>query len=324
MNDLDEGAVRGLMHAGGEAPRSRVDLARVVADGRRRKARRALATGLAAAVVVLGLTGAAAVALRPAQPGAGPAAGTSGSASASPAQTPRTRRFAGGFDEVLVLRIAPGWLPAGVRERTDRTMWAAMQSLSYTDGRDKGGATEFSITLYAPGHLPRWLDPATAARPGAGLAVTTSPAPALGAGDARWYTVAADPHTTGLLWQWAPGAWATVEGKAPGPPGENRAMWRHIAERLGTDGRRAVPVGLTVVTAAPVALVGMDRGTDPVTGGPQTTLVLADHAYVPPPSRDGPGYRVTLRPDGQVDQGGLDARVVAIARVEDWTTDPVP
>ncbi|GAA2355431.1 hypothetical protein [Dactylosporangium salmoneum] len=309
--DEDEGAVRGLMHGGGEAPESRVDLARVVADGRRRKAVRTLTTGLAAAVVVLGLTGAAAVALRPAQPGEGPAAGTSGQASASPST--RARHHAGGFDEVLILRIAPGWLPPGVHERTDRTMWAAMQSLSYTDGRDKGSATELSITLYAPGYLPR--------RPGP---VTTSPAPALGAGDARWYTVDSDPATTGLLWQWAPGAWATVEGEAPGTPAENRAVWRHIAERLGTDGRRAVPVGLTVVTDAPVTLVGMDRGTDPVTGGLRTTLVLAEHAYVPPPGRDGPGYRVTLGADGRVDQGGLDARVVAIARAEDWTTDPVP
>ncbi|MFG2043446.1 hypothetical protein [Dactylosporangium sp. NPDC048998] len=345
---LDEGALRVLMHADDRAPKSRVDLARVVFDGRRRRARRRGAVaGLAAAVAVLALTGATAVALRRGAPEHLPA-GPPGPAVSAGASTAPARRSAGGFDPVLLLRIAPGWLPDGVRRVGEPTTWAAMQSAGYGDDRDAFHATEFTITLYAQGFMPRWLDPATAGDPNQ-LAVSTGAAPALGAGEARWYTVEThrkpgDPHArpdyNGLLWQWAPGSYATVEGEAPGTLADNRTLWRRIAERLGTAGRSPVPIGVTLTSVpAPLVLIGVDRVTSPSTGAVTTTLILSDRAYVPPPGHSGPGYRLLVAPGDRVPvrldgpgPGGppgpdlgpaLVAAVTVIPDQNDWTIDPV-
>ncbi|MGI5236809.1 hypothetical protein [Dactylosporangium sp. CA-139066] len=336
---MNENGLRLLMHAGEEAPPSRVDLGRVVADGNHRRARQRAAAGVAAAVAVLAVTGTAALGLRSA-PGTadGPPAGPpAAAASASPAH-----RTAGGFDPILLLRIAPGWLPDGVREDPDPLLWAAVQSVSYTDDGGKFDATDLTITLYANGFMPRWLDPATAGDPNQ-LAVSTSAAPALGSGDASWYTVETHrapgdthvrPDRNGLLWQWAPGSYATVEGEAPGTLAENRAMWRHIAATLGTAGRRPFAAGVRVAVPAPLVLIGVDRITEgPGPGGGTTVLILSDKAYVPPPGHAGRGYRVMVGPDGVHVNGreteGLEplgadftASVRRLPDPADWTLDP--
>ncbi|WP_426506997.1 hypothetical protein ACPPVO_53040 [Dactylosporangium sp. McL0621] len=53
MNDRQ---LRRLMHGGDEAPASRVDLARVVADGRRRRFRRTATAGAATALALTVVT----------------------------------------------------------------------------------------------------------------------------------------------------------------------------------------------------------------------------------------------------------------------------
>ncbi|WP_432830122.1 hypothetical protein [Dactylosporangium sp. CA-092794] len=383
---FDEGTLRVLMRADDDPPESRVDLALVLADGRRRRrARQGVTMAVTAAVTVLGLTGAAAATLQPPAPAPGPpptaAAAPSESpstAAAGPAGSAAARRSAGGFEPILMLRFAPGWLPAGVHPTGEPSLWAAMQSASFTDettkadkateadgadeateadGADKateadgtgeadradgaggtgtadradragsadgaGNATEFAITLYAPGFRPRWLDPATA---GGEPPHTRSPAPPLGEAGADWYTVEAGSN--GLLWQWAPGAYATVEGTAPGTLEQNRALWRRVAGQLRTDVRAPEPIGVRLTSvAAPLVLIGVDRSIDPATGA-TTTLTLAHRAYVPPADRSGPGYRVTVSDDSV----HLDASAAAgpppsaepIPDRADWTTDPMP
>ncbi|MER7280739.1 hypothetical protein ABT369_40535 [Dactylosporangium sp. NPDC000244] len=302
MNDWEEG-LRVLMRDGGAAPASRVDLGRVVTDGRRR--RRAASGAVAAAV--LALVAGAAVAL-PGWPGGEPVPGASGAADASDAGA-----GVGGFDPVLVLRLRPGWLPDGVAADPNPSLWAARQSERYAD---QPATTDFTISLYAPGFVPRFLDPATKADEPAML---LEPADSLGGRPAQWYSEQAHPQRSGLLWQWAPDAYASVEGITPGSAAQDRAVWRHVAEQLVTNARRPVPVpGYVTDTPAGMALIGMDRVFDRTRQRWATVLVLNRYAYVPPPEgRPRPGIEVTLTP------GGTAGTVHLADHEDEWTIDPV-
>ncbi|GAA3272474.1 hypothetical protein Dvina_46250 [Dactylosporangium vinaceum] len=282
----------GTDYAGDGPPDSRVDLGEVVRVGRRRRRMRAVAGGAAAAaVVVLGLLASLALAL-PNAAGDRPAAESTG----APSVVPR-RVGVGGFDPVLVLRMRPGWLPAGVTAAAHPVLWAAVQSERYAAA---DGTTDFTISLYAPGFAPRMQQPGQ------------------------------------YEWQWAPHAHATIVGRAPGDAAANRALWQRIAEQLATDARRPVPVPGYVTGAGPrQALVGLVYGFDPAQHLPVWVLVLADHAYVPehgstdgpgstaePASADPPGLRVALVPGGRSPEPA-QGRVHVFDDPDDWTIDPV-
>ncbi|WP_432978265.1 hypothetical protein [Dactylosporangium sp. CA-233914] len=340
MNELDEGDLRVLMHRDDAPPASRVDLDRVVSDGRRVRRRRGLATSAVSAAAILALTGTVALALQSGRPDGMP------SQDAGQSVMPQ-RPSAGGFDPVLLLRLKPGWLPQGVTADPDPSLWAAMQSEHY---KNQDGTIDFTITLYAKGFVPNSLNHAEAGTApgttrstesaGAGPQSTGSADESRqpDAGHAKWFSYTGNPDHTGMLWKWAPDSYATIDGFAPGTRTEDEALWRHIAEELATNAQRPVPIAAYVESVpSGLFLVGFDRARNPATGLTRTTLTLNTHAYVPAPERNGPGMRIQITPGGPMPavfepDTGVDlpgpgptylGTVHVLDDVKDWTIDPI-
>jgi hypothetical protein len=200
------------------------------------------------------------------------------------APTTPARVKVNGFDPLLYLRIAPAWLPAGVRTVTGPQMTAASQSISYSVGEgDTPQSTDFTITLYAPGFTPFFLGPKMDNQ----LGFSTSPAEPLGSTPAQSYTIEThykpgEPHTrpvrNGIVWQYVAGAYAAVGGQAPGTVEQNQTIWRHIAQQLQFNGSTPVPVDVTVSHVPPsINLISANHETRPdIT----TMLVFNNESYI--------------------------------------------
>ncbi|GEM_PF-5755692 len=224
-------------------PQQRVDIARAVHDGQRRRRRRqVLRTSTVAAVVALALAGGALVvssrngAHRPATPANGATAATTTAPPAAPAA----------FDP-LRLHLAADWVPDGLTAFPPLSSTTA-QRLTYlkepaypANGEPWGSVT---VTVYAAGVTPWQLRP----RDGYTLPTRTTAPPVLGR-TANWLS-----HETvaGILaWEWAPGAWAVVEGYGPlaGADGAPRdATVLRVAQSVRTDVQRPLLVPFTMAT----------------------------------------------------------------------------
>ena len=202
---MNEDSVAGLLRAETDvAPASRVDLDRVLHDGRRRRRRRALVGPVIAAVATALITlGATAVTFGQPAPGVDPdiAAPTA-------------------FDP-LRLRFAVDWRPPALDAGT-LTLGPDLQQFSYTDSVDR--APIASVTLYAAGHTPPKAESSTV--------VVHAADPVQGA-PARWYV--SGGQTDGLAWKWARDAWAVVTLDRASDPAGNRGLLRRIASSVRTD-----------------------------------------------------------------------------------------
>jgi hypothetical protein len=215
-----------LQDASADAPPSRlIDLGKARVDGARTVRRRRTGLALTAAVTALALVFAVAWV------GVGRRHATAPVAvgSKSPATEADPTRF-----DPLRLRIAAGWVPEGnwnVSTETRRDL----QSVLY-DQRDRPGVPEVAINVYAVGAYPVRGQ----VRPTGGV-----PGPAIHGSSSTWYA-----QSKALVWQWAPGAWATVSlvgniGPAP------LDVASHVATALRTD--VDLPVSAPVTMAAPPA-----------------------------------------------------------------------
>ena len=276
---LDEHGMRVLLHEDppGGMPDSLVDLDRVFADGRQRRRRRHLLVTGGAGALALAVVAGLGVTLQLLPPTSAPA--VQPGAPKTPA-----RVKVDGFEPLLYLRIAPGWLPVGAQQVTVPEMTAASQSISYRVGEgDTPQSTDFTITLYAPGFKPFFLGPKTQNQ----LDFSTSPADPVGSAPAQSYRIEThykpgEPHTrpvlNGIVWQYEPGAYATVGGQAPGSVEQNQTIWRRIAQQVQFNGATPVPVDVTVSHVPPsIALISANHQTRPdVT----TMLVFNDESYI--------------------------------------------
>jgi hypothetical protein len=276
---LNEHGMRVLLQEDppGGMPESLVDLDRVFADGRqRRRRRRLLVTGGAGVLALAVIAGLGVTLHRP----------PSTSAPAVQPGAPETpaRVKVDGFDPLLYLRIAPGWLPDGAQKIAGPEMTAARQSISYSVGEgDTPQSTDFTITLYAPGFKPFFLGPKMENQ----LDFSTSPTDPVGSAPAQSYTIEThykpgEPHTrpvlNGIVWQYEPGAYAVVGGQAPGTVGQNQTIWRRIAQQVRFNGATPVPVDVTVSHVPPsIALISANRETRPDV---ITMLVFNDESYL--------------------------------------------
>jgi hypothetical protein len=277
---LDEQGMRVLLHEDppGGMPDSLVDLGRVFADGRQRRRRRQLLVTGGAGVLALAVVAGLGVTLQLLPPP------VSAPAVRPRASTPPARVKVDGFDPLLYLRIAPGWLPDGAQPVARPEVTAASQSISYSVGEgDTPQSTDLTITLYAPGFKPFFLGPKTENQ----LDFSTSPADPVGSAPAQSYTIEThykpgEPHTrpilNGIVWQYEPGAYATVGGQAPGTVEQNQAIWRHIAQQVRFNGSTPVPVDVTVSHVPPsIALISASHDTRPEV---TTMLVFNDESYI--------------------------------------------
>jgi hypothetical protein len=232
-----------FMEASADAPPSRlIDVAQAKLDGDRSLRRRRTGLALTAAVTAVAVLvtmawigGRRDQAIAPVV-----AASSSSTTQAVP------RRF-----DPLRLRLAAGWLPAGAWNVSAVTT-LHVQQLWYDDG-NRSDVTQIVITTYAAGSYPQPSDITKPMPPGG------RPGPAIHGAPSTW-----DAQNTALTWQWAPGAWASVnlEGRFGSAPLE---VASRIAVALRTDLDQ--PVTTPVTMAAPPApwyLLGADitRGTD--------------------------------------------------------------
>jgi len=202
---MNEESLAGLLWAETDAaPPSRVDLDRVVHDGRRRRRRRALVGPVAAALTIALVTlGATLVTVGDPPQGVDPdfAAPTA-------------------FDP-LQLRLAVGWRPPAL-DAGVLYVGPDRQELSYTDSIER--APVVTVTMYAAGRTPSQLDsPTFEAR--AADPVHRAPA--------RWYVTRG--RTDALAWKWARDAWAVVAYTRVADPAGDRATLRRIANSVGTN-----------------------------------------------------------------------------------------
>ena len=202
---MNEENVAGLLWAETDAPPpSRVDLDRVLRDGRRRRRRRALVGPVVAAVVVVLVTlGVSVMTVGQPLPGVDPDF-------AAPSA----------FDP-LRLRLAVGWRPPAL-DAGVLTLGTERQELSYTDSVER--APVVTVTLYAGGRTPWQQD---------SPAFTVRTADPVHRAPARWYS--SDGRTDALAWKWARDAWAVVVLDRVADPAGNRDLLRRIANSVGTN-----------------------------------------------------------------------------------------
>jgi hypothetical protein len=228
---MKEESLAGLLWAETEAaPPSRVDLGRVLHDGRRRRRRALVGPVVAAVAVVLVTLGVATVTFGPPSSGVDPDF-------AAPAA----------FDP-LRLRLAVGWRPPAL-DAAVLTLDTDKQELSYTDSIER--APIATVTLYTADRTPWQQDSPT---------VTVHTADPVHRAPARWYV--SHGRTDGLAWKWARDAWAVVVLDRVSDASRNRETLRRIANSVGTNVDQSVrPPYIVDSLPADAGLVGVTFGT---------------------------------------------------------------
>jgi hypothetical protein len=213
---MTESQIRALFaeEADGELAPSQVDQIarrRGRARLRWRRAGRAGASALAAAAVAALLVGV--VGVNPARPGSNPAA-------AGPA-APRQ------FDP-LITNVSFGFLPAGESIQQGGVVPTEAFADAAASASDMGG---WSAYVYAQGRCHLTVHASNLSCPGPDLTGATvrlsGPAPAVGGHRAFW-------ARSGLVWQYARGGWAFLDGSVPSNTLQHDPHLRHLAIRIAT------------------------------------------------------------------------------------------
>ncbi len=260
MNRYDENGLADLLYAASQdAPPSRVDLDAVLGDGRRRRWRRAVATPLLVAAVVVGLAAAgfAVMDLRPTSlpvvPGHGPTT-VAPTETDAPAAFPLDRQLFA-LDETLGM------------EFTGLGLAPNRQNLQFGPALGNG----ITVDVYAAGQPNPWAsDPAyhridappVDGRPASFLWQPADPVPD------------GDPATLeGITFQWAPQAWAAVFHR---PAGNDEGTLLRLAESLRTDLDEPTLFGFTVSRPADLRLVHVQQLIAPDGGQSQLWFDVGD------------------------------------------------
>lgn len=260
---MDENAARTLLRAVADVqvPPARVDLDRAIADGRRQRRIRRAGTACSAIAVV------AAAAVIAASGVLGASARREQVVPAAPRHT--APLIAPSRLNPLVPYAAFGWLPGGYTVASALTGPASTTRSVQLAAARKGGRSDIQLTVDA-------LGACTGRLTCAGTDASTlhmrglRPAAAVDGRPAYW---AADEYVGGyLVWQYAPGAWASLHvqrspSSAGPPPAAERATLERIAAHVRYD--TATPLTVPYWIRLPA---GWTAGQTQYSLGPSGTL----------------------------------------------------
>jgi hypothetical protein len=276
---MNEQEVRDLLDdlAQTPAPRTRVDLVRAVAVGRRRARARALAPAAASVLVVCGLAGGITFAVTDIDRSPPATDVSSPPASAAPATSGVSAVSAPARFDPLVRFASFGWLPETPKPPQLMTVVTAERfSLDASDsvpdpangpGAWQPGTFAVNVYLYAAGVVPRTGQPFEVQTPEGPATVQYGPmvdAPSVNGQPAQWVGVpGGDDHQTILRWRYARDAWAEVYLSEL--DGDRRQAALRIAStlRIGGTERLRFPFHVTglPVTAPPVSSQISEEGS---------------------------------------------------------------